>query len=143
MAIRSLFILSSYYYLFILLSYYLIIYFACRFRENQDNRVQGLSHVSLKRRRNQNLVTMKFNMISWALDTLITLILVKFVNHISETVFVLIHISRLRLNFCICGGILHMRGQLQEGYTHARVFLKFASFGSFPRAYFMCNQAQI
>ena len=37
--------------------------------------MQGLSHVSLKRRRNQNLVTMKFNMINWALETLTTLTL--------------------------------------------------------------------
>ena len=34
-----------------------------------------MSHVSLKRRRNQNLVTMKFNMINWALETLTTLTL--------------------------------------------------------------------
>ena len=46
-----------------------------RFRNNQDNKVQGLSHLSLKRRRNQNLVTMKFNMINWTLDTTITLAL--------------------------------------------------------------------
>ena len=36
-----------------------------------------------------------------------------------------------------------MRGQLQEGNIHVVDLCEFASFGSFYRAYFMCNLAEI
>ena len=38
---------------------------------------------------------------------------------------------------------IYMRGQLQEGNIHVVDLCEFASFGSFYRAYFMCNLAEI
>ena len=96
-----------------------------RFRDNQDTRVQGLSHVSLKRRRNQNLVTMKFNMINWALDTAITL-----------TLFVVSSTSPLTLilyfTFMSCGtptvyfmGIEENRKRAQDYFrSNMRIFIR-------------------
>ena len=41
-----------------------------RFRRNQDNKVSGLSTTARNQRKNRNLVTMKFNMFNWILETL-------------------------------------------------------------------------
>ena len=40
-----------------------------RFRNQQDSRVPGLSVTSRRQRRHRNLVTTKFNLINWALET--------------------------------------------------------------------------
>ena len=40
-----------------------------RFRNHQDSRVPGLSVTSRRQRRHRNLVTTKFNLINWALET--------------------------------------------------------------------------
>ena len=44
------------------------------FRRKQDDRVPGISSTVRKQRKNRNLVTMKFNMINWILDTICTLL---------------------------------------------------------------------
>ena len=40
-----------------------------RFRNQQDSSVPGLSVTSRRQRRHRNLVTTKFNLINWALET--------------------------------------------------------------------------
>ena len=45
-----------------------------RFRKNQDNKVAGISSSSRKQRRNRNLVTMKFNLVNWILETCTTIL---------------------------------------------------------------------
>ena len=47
----------------------LIMLFLGRFRNQQDSRVPGLSVTSRRQRRHRNLVTTKFNLINWALET--------------------------------------------------------------------------
>ena len=43
-----------------------------RFRKDQDGRNSGLSISALKARRTRNLVSMRFNMINWFLETVST-----------------------------------------------------------------------
>ena len=45
-----------------------------RFRQQQDNKDSGISLSSRTRRKKQNLVTMKFNMFNWLLETVSTLL---------------------------------------------------------------------
>ena len=45
-----------------------------RFRQKQDMNVSGLSNSARMKRRNRNLVTMKFHMFNWILETLSTIL---------------------------------------------------------------------
>ena len=47
---------------------------AIRFRQKQDKNVSGISNSSRVKRRNRNLVTMKFHMFNWILETLSTIL---------------------------------------------------------------------
>ena len=47
-----------------------------RFRKHQDNKVSGISNTVRKQRKNRNLVTMKFNMFNWMLETCSTILVI-------------------------------------------------------------------
>ena len=54
-------------------NYYL---YPFRFISNQTDNVKGISESSRSKRRNRNLVTMKFNMINWMVETVSILLVV-------------------------------------------------------------------
>ena len=54
--------------------------FNFRFVRKQNENIQGITESARARRRNKNLVNMKFNMINWALET-VTTILVFIIPH--------------------------------------------------------------
>ena len=60
-----------------------------RFRNLQDNRVIGLSTAAKIARKRRNLVTMRFNMINWLLET-VSLILVIIKDNEFLTIFYLL-----------------------------------------------------
>ena len=62
------------------------------FRRNQDKTVRGLSSDCRKRRKHRNLVTMKFNMFNWLLETLSTFLVLIFINRIL-TIFYIVTLS--------------------------------------------------
>ena len=64
-----------------------------RFRNNQDENVTGISRTARVLRKRSNLVTMRFNMINWLLET-VSLVLVMF----KENVF--LNILYLLVNSC-------------------------------------------
>ena len=62
-----------------------------RFRRSQDKNVKGISFLSRDHRKNRNLVTIKFNMINWILETASTLILLVFINKFITLLYILIN----------------------------------------------------
>ena len=64
--------------------------FLFRFTYNQNKRVKGLSQTAKLNRKNRNLVTMKYNMMNCALETVSTILLLYFYNDLSVIVYILV-----------------------------------------------------
>ena len=87
-----------------------------RFRRKQDDRVSGISSMVRKQRKNRNLVTMKFNMFNWILDTISTL-LVMIVNPVKY--FTLLYILVIS-----CGTPLVYFMGIEENRNMAKEYIK-------------------
>ena len=89
--------------------------------------MQGLSHVSLKRRRNQNLVTMKFNMINWALETLTTLTLFLVSSTSPPTLILYVTVMSCGTPIVYFMGIEENRQRAQDYFrSNMRIFVRSA-----------------
>ena len=62
-----------------------------RFRKNQDKRAPGLSITARKTRRTRNLVSMKFNIMNWLLETVSTVLVLIGENRFFTILYLLVN----------------------------------------------------
>ena len=61
-----------------------------RFREKQNKTVSGISENARKKRKNRNLVTMKFNLLNWLLEIISTLMVLIDINRFFTLLYVVV-----------------------------------------------------
>ena len=76
-----------------------------RFKNNQNERVVGLSEVAKRRREQRNVVTMKFNLINYLLETVSVLMSLLVKNFFVDLLYYLAHfkfsVRNVRANLCL------------------------------------------
>ena len=82
----------------------------------QDIKVPGLSNLVRNKRKNRNMVTMKFNMFNWMLETVSTLMMFIFIHRFSTLLYVLVN---------SCGTpLLYVMG-IEENRKMAKEYFKY------------------
>ena len=90
---------------------YALIYRRCR---KQDRVAPGLSAEARQRRKNRNLVSMRFNLINWALDTLVLILSAQLINRFVHVFFFLVSSCGTPVIYYL--GIEDNRRQMKEFY---------------------------
>ena len=94
-----------------------------RFTYKQDSKAPGLSSNARKMRRHRNIVSMKFNMINWILESLINILILSGSNRIFTILYILVMSSGTPLVYFM--GIEENRKQAKEHFkSNIRVFIK-------------------
>ena len=96
-----------------------------RFRQKQDKNVVGLSNFVRMKRKNRNLVTMKFHLFNWILETLSTLLVLidRNQNRFSTLIYILTMSCGTPLVYFM--GIEENRKMAQEHFkANMRVFIR-------------------
>ena len=65
--------------------------FLSRFRRNHNNKMKGISEDQRSKRRKRNLVTMKFNMINWMIETVSIIMIVIVPDDLVFTLYILLN----------------------------------------------------
>ena len=65
--------------------------FLSRFRRNHNNKLKGISEDQRSKRRKRNLVTMKFNMINWMIETVSIIMIVIVPDDLVFTLYILLN----------------------------------------------------
>ena len=71
-------------------TYVMYIYIYSRFRNKQDENVSGISSSAKVLRKRRNLVTMRFNLINWVLETTSLILVVIEDNMLLNTLYLLV-----------------------------------------------------
>ena len=90
----------------------LLIYLLQRFKNNQNERVVGLSEVAKRRREQRNVVTMKFNLINYLLETVSVLMSLLVKNFFVDLLYYLVNYCGTPLVYYL--GIEENRRQAEE-----------------------------
>jgi len=91
------------------------------FRRKQDINVKGVSNFVRNKRKNRNLVTMKFNMFNWMLETVSTFMMFIFINRFSTLLYVLVNSCGTPLVYVM--GIEENRNMAKEYFKYRmRIF---------------------
>ena len=97
----------------------------CRFRQKQDKNLSGISNSVRLKRRNRNLVTMKFHMFNWILETLSTILVLDDLNLNRFTTLIYIFTMSCGTPLVYFMGIEENRKMAQEHFrANMRVFSK-------------------
>ena len=87
-----------------------------KFILKQDRKAPGLSAEARKRRRQKNLVSIKFNLMTWVLDSLMIVMIVMTTDKLLQTSFMLVTSIGTPLIYFL--GIEENRKQMQEFYQY-------------------------
>ena len=82
----------------------------------QDKLAPGLSAEARQRRKNRNLVSMRFNLINWALDTLVLVLSAQLINRFVHVFFFLVNSCGTPVIYYL--GIEDNRKQMKELYKN-------------------------
>ena len=94
-----------------------------RFRYKHDSNVPGLSSNARQIRKHRNIVTMKFNMFNWILETLINILILSSSDRIFTILYILVMSCGTPLVYFM--GIEENRKQAKEHFkSNIRVFIK-------------------
>ena len=99
----------------------LLIYLLQRFKNNQNERVVGLSEVAKRRREQRNVVTMKFNLINYLLETVSVLMSLLVKNFFVDLLYYLVNYCGTPLVYYL--GIEENRRQAEEYFRQFYLFL--------------------
>ena len=92
-----------------------------RFRYKHDSKVPGLSSNARQMRKHRNIVTMKFNMFNWILETLINILILSGSNRIFTILYILVMSSGTPLVYFM--GIEENRKQAKEHFkSNIKIF---------------------
>ena len=96
---------------------------ACRFRVRQDSSVSGLSENARMRRKKKNIVSMKFNMINYALETIVNILILFDNSRLSTILYILFMSGGTPLVYFM--GIEENRKMAKEYFkSHIKIFKK-------------------